>query len=104
VAEAVTDWSRREAGRQAGIVAIGYFGSYATGTWGVGSDVDLIALVERADDPFEARAVRWNTTDLPVPAQLLVYTVPEWQQLVARGDRFARVLTSEAVWVLGNPP
>jgi hypothetical protein len=33
-----------------------------------------------------------------------VYTVPEWQQLVARGDRFARVLTSEAVWVLGNPP
>ena len=102
VAEAVAAWARREAGRHSDVVAIGYFGSYATGTWGVGSDVDLIAIVRRADEPFETRAVSWNTTDLPVPAQLLGYTVLEWQHLVSRGNRFSRVLTSKVVWVIGS--
>ena len=102
VAEAVAAWARREASRRDDVVAIGYFGSYATGTWGVGSDVDLIAVVQRADKPFETRAVSWDTTALPVPAQLLVYTVPEWRQLVCRSDRFSRVLRSEVVWVFDS--
>jgi predicted nucleotidyltransferase len=38
------------------VVRVGYFGSYARGDWGVGSDLDLIIIVDRSDEPF-ARAV-----------------------------------------------
>jgi hypothetical protein len=76
---------------------LGYFGSYARGDWGVGSDLDLIAIVDRAGEPFERRAARWDTTQLPVPASLLVYTRDEWERL--RGGRFHATIEREAVWL-----
>ena len=42
VTDAVRRWAREAAEEQKGVVRIGYFGSYATGDWGVGSDVDFI--------------------------------------------------------------
>jgi len=104
VADAVVAWARAEAARHQGVVAIGYFGSYAKGTWSVGSDVDLVAVVSRAEAPFESRSVDWDTTALPVPAQLLVYTIPEWRHVVGREDRFARVLLDDVIWAFGQPP
>lgn len=104
VHEAVVRWADEEARRQQGVVALGSFGSYARGTWGVGSDVGLIAIVRSSEHGFESRSVAWDTTALPVPAELLVYTTNEWRRLVARGDRFSRVLTNEVVWVAGSPP
>jgi uncharacterized protein len=77
---------------------IGYFGSYARGDWGVGSDVDLVIVVEDCDRPFEQRATAWDTTQLPVPADLLVYTQGEWAVLSARPG-FGRAVEDEAVWV-----
>jgi hypothetical protein len=61
---------------------LGYFGSYANGTWGVGSDIDLVAIVSASDEPFERRSVKWPTERLPVPADLLVYTEPEWTAIL----------------------
>lgn len=104
VAEAVRRWALTERERHPGTVAIGYFGSYATGTWGVGSDIDLVAVVESSNAPFETRSVAWDTTTLPVPAQLLVYTTSEWRDVLARHDRFAGVLTGDVIWVVGRPP
>lgn len=104
VAEAVAAWAAREAARQVGVLAVGYFGSYAQGNWGVGSDVDLVAIVEASSEPFESRSVSWDTTSLPVPAQLLVYTRREWLDLIAKTDRFARMLSSQTVWVRGEAP
>lgn len=78
---------------------IGYFGSYARGEWGVGSDLDLVAVIERSEAPFERRALAWPVEALPVPAEILVYTATEWQNVIARGDRFANVLAHEVVWV-----
>jgi hypothetical protein len=40
--------------------------------------------------------VEWDTTGLPVPADLLVYTWEEWQALVGR---FRDTLEREAVWL-----
>ncbi len=97
---AVRRWAAEEAKRHAGALRIGYFGSYARGDWGVGSDVDLVAVVEDSPLPFHERASRWNTIDLPVPAELLVYTRPEWERLMASQSRFARQLEQETVWVL----
>jgi predicted nucleotidyltransferase len=79
-----------------------YFGSYARGDWGVGSDLDLVAVVlDRADvASFERRAQEWDVTGLPVSADLLVYTESEWGEIVKRDDRFARTMRDETVWLL----
>ena len=73
------------------ISAVGYFGSYVRGDWGVGSDVDLIIRVSEED---------WDTmidaTSLPVPADVLVYTDSQW---TAVQGRMRKVLYEEVVWV-----
>jgi len=99
VDQAVRRWARKESKGQEGLVRLGYFGSYARGDWGVGSDLDLIAIVQAAEEPFERRANRWNLNELPVPAELLVYTEQEWQGLQRRGGRFARTLSEETIWI-----
>jgi len=93
----VRRWAEGIARRRADVVRIGYFGSYANGTWGVGSDLDLVIVVEDATQPFERRASDWDTTGLPVPADVLVYTRQEWDAL-ARQGRMASTLTAETVW------
>jgi predicted nucleotidyltransferase len=100
VDRAVRAWAALEAKRHPGILRIGYFGSYARGDWGVGSDLDLVAVVEDSPLPFHERAARWNVLELPVPAELLVYTRDEWEHLLTSQSRFARQLLQETVWVL----
>lgn len=100
--DAVRRWAAEVVADHPGVLGIGYFGSYARGDWGVGSDVDLVAVVENDDAPFARRAARWDVTGLPVPADLLVYTREEWEKL-PRGGRFYQTLQSEAVWVYVRP-
>jgi hypothetical protein len=47
----------------------------------VGSDLDLVVIVKNSDQPFQRRAVTWDTVELPVPTDVLVYTEEEWQLL-----------------------
>jgi hypothetical protein len=65
----------------------------------VGSDLDLIAIVANASEPFERRNLTWNLESLPVPTDLLVYTEGEWKRLHERGGKFIRTLDLEAVWI-----
>ncbi len=102
VDEAVREWAKSLEHTDLGIIRLGYFGSYARGDWGVGSDLDLVAVVEQASDPFELRSTRWGLSSLPVQAEILVYTEDEWRSLMERDDRFARTLAKETVWVLGE--
>lgn len=101
VERSVAEWAAREAPRHPGLLRLGYFGSYARGDAGVGSDLDLIAVVESSPDPFERRALSWDLSSLPVPAELLVYTRAEWERLQEQGGRFARTLQQEARWLRG---
>jgi predicted nucleotidyltransferase len=78
------------------VVAVGYFGSYAQGDWGVGSDLDVVVVVKQSSEPFERRAARLDATGLPVPADVLVYTRAEWGGL--------RVPPRDVVWVVGGAP
>ena len=93
-------WAEQEATRRPGLRRLGFFGSYATGHWGVGSDLDLVAVVDVVDRSFHERGRDWDLTDLPVPAEILVYTESEWRIVVNRGDRFAGVMSTEVVWML----
>ncbi len=96
--ERVGAWAERVVATRPEVLKVGYFGSYARGDWGPGSDLDLLVIVDHATEPFERRGARWDSTDLPVPAELLVYTTDEWERLPQRG-RFYSTVMREAIWV-----
>ncbi len=102
VRAAARSWAERVRGERPELVQLGMFGSYARGDAGVGSDLDLLAVVRETEVPFERRAAAWDLNDLPVPSEILVYTVAEWQALRRRGDRFSHMLAHEAVWLVGD--
>lgn len=82
------------------LARLGYFGSYARGDSGPGSDVDLVAVVKSSKRLFRERPLDFDLAGLPVPGELLVYTLDEWQAARSADGRFVRQLESEAVWVL----
>ena len=86
-----------------GLLALGYFGSYARGDYGVGSDLDLVVVVESSPHPFVERAAYLPLERLPVPAEALVYTKEEWRRLLEKDTRFSRVLKAETRWLVGPP-
>ncbi len=75
VDRAVRDWASTMVKSRTGIIRLGYFGSYPRGDWSVGSDLDLVAIVDRASEPFERRSLTWDLNPLPVPAELLIYSL-----------------------------
>jgi len=97
VDEAVRNWAETAAGERREVVRIGYFGSYARDDWGVGSDLDIVIVVEDAPEPFQRRAAKWDATTLPVPADLLIYTEHEWDAIDPQ-SRFGKVIKNETVW------
>jgi len=101
VEQAVRLWANRVARQREEVRCIGYFGSYARGDWSVGSDLDLVIVVDETDQPFEKRSAEWDVLELPVPADVLVYTRKEWEALPQEG-RFYQTLMREAVWVYGS--
>ena len=78
---------------------LGYFGSYASGDWGVGSDLDLVAVVEDSMEPFHRRSLSWDLASLPVPADLLIYTLSEWNLLSTKSSKFVQALRSAVIWI-----
>ncbi len=98
VDRAVRLWVKETVSNRTDVLRIGYFGSYARGDWGVGSDLDLVIVVAHSEEPFERRGCRWDVTGLPVPSDLLVYTEEEWKRL-SRCQGFHCGVEQEAVWV-----
>ena len=103
VLEETTQWTRRLAESQPTVLAIGLFGSYGRGDSGVGSDLDIIILVREHGRPFHRRFVG-DQEELPLPADILVYTLAEWRDLQQRGGRFADTIRREARWLHGTDP
>ncbi len=98
VAEAVKRWAEKVVQERPEVVQIGYFGSYARGDWGVGSDLDLLIILDQTDKPFEMRPSEWNTLEIPVSSDVLVYTRDEWDTLSTQ-RQFFQNLANETVWV-----
>lgn len=88
VLEASRAWAGAEAPRHTRRLRLGVFGSAARGDWGVGSDLDLIAIVAESISPFMERALGWDLIPLPVPAEIVVYTQAEWDALRSEGGAF----------------
>lgn len=101
---AVRAWANPFALAHPEVLAVGYFGSYARGDWGVGSDVDLAVLVRSSDRPFWSRPLAWPAPDLPVPSDMLVYTLDEWRSVRGSALGIGSALSTGAIWVVGAPP
>jgi len=99
VQESVRRLALAERDRRPELLRIGYFGSYARGDAGVGSDLDLVAVIEDSEAPFERRAVAWDLSSLPVPAEILIYTEVEWRALMKGRSKFALMLERDTVWM-----
>lgn len=104
VRQALAEWALEIGRKHLEVLGIGYFGSYARGDWGVGSDIDLIVIVKESESPRERRAMRFDKENLPVPADLLVFTQEEWTGLSASGSEFAKMISREAVWLMKPVP
>lgn len=77
---------------------IGLFGSYAKGNWGVGSDLDILIVVEKEKMPIFKRPLKFDTSELPLPADVLVYTEEELENL--KNTRFFKeVLEKQIIWL-----
>ena len=74
-------WAEKTVKNRSDVLRIGYLGSYARGDWGVGSDLDLIAVLEEIFEPVEYRAADWDLNGLPVPAEIIVFSRLEWEDL-----------------------
>jgi hypothetical protein len=59
--------------------------------------IAIVYPVESCGQPFLRRSAEWDVTELPVPADVLVYTEEEWQSLI--GERFHQKVMQEAVWI-----
>jgi len=94
---ALREWIGRVISTQPGVEAVGFFGSYARGDWGVGSDLDIVVLMDSVREPFEKRGTRLHGEDLPVPADILVYSLDEWNASERTG--FMRHVRGEVKWL-----
>lgn len=98
VEKALRQWLKKKMAAHPEIIKLGYFGSFAKDNWGVGSDLDLIAIIQDSSIPFERRSLALNFDTLPVPTDILIYTTKEWQDMRKKGGRFVDMIEKEAVW------
>jgi len=67
-------------------------------------DRDVIAIVRKTAEPFERRLLEWDLTSLPVPAEIIVYSLLEWEKLEQGKTRFFRMLDRDVVWTFSKHP
>lgn len=78
-------------------VAIYLYGSYAYGTPGPHSDVDLLVVVEDSPlDPYQRDGRGYVALgDIPVPVDLQIYTRAEFEQRAALPVSFERTVAQK---------
>jgi predicted nucleotidyltransferase len=104
VIEAAAAWARRQSAANRDLEAVGIFGSYGRGDAGVGSDLDLLLVLSRCELPVWERLRRWDTSTLPLAADLIVYDRREWESLPRWNPRLASELARDLRWLVPLPP
>jgi len=60
--------------------------------------LDVIAIVGKTTEPFERRSLEWDLSGLPLPAEIIVYSLREWGKLKRENTRFSRMLDRDVIW------
>jgi hypothetical protein len=103
VLEQAGSWAVKQQRCHPDLVAVGVFGSYGRGTAGVGSDLDLLLILQRCDEPIWERLRRWDTRALPLACDLLVYSLEEWRSLPQWNPKLAQALLNDTRWLWEMP-
>jgi predicted nucleotidyltransferase len=69
-----------------------WFGSWVTGGWSPGSDVDLCIVIEPSTKPARDRVSDYLPRTFPVGIDLFVYTEDEIARLATEHPSFARAI------------
>jgi predicted nucleotidyltransferase len=92
-------WAAEQRSVHPQVRKLGLFGSYATGRYAPGSDIDLLVIVAESDEPrWFMRGSAFETTELSVGADLFVYTEAEAARLTESSAWFRHIL-QEVVWL-----
>ncbi len=83
--------------RRPEVAGVVVFGSFAAGKALPGSDVDILLILYRSDEPFLSRIPRYLPDRFPVPVEVFPYTLEE----IARGQPLAReaLRTGMILWL-----
>ena len=77
------------------LVSVKVFGSYAAGEETPDSDVDILIVLDAAEEgPVEAAARARAALELPVPVDVMVRTPSQLDERLALGDGFFRYIES----------
>lgn len=103
VLAAAQAWADRQAAAHPDLLAVGLFGSYGRGDAGVGSDLDLLLVLNQCDLPIWERLRHWDTSSLPLATDLLVYSRAEWESMPRWNPAFAAALARDLRWLIEAP-
>jgi len=92
-------WARKVRKKHPEILRIGIVGSCARGDWGVGSDLDIVIEVSESNEPFGHRLLNLDTSEIPVPTGVLVYTKGEMEKMRGEGHRFVLEAERNGIWI-----
>ena len=84
------------------VEAVGLFGSYSTGDYSVGSDVDLLVILKDSLIPLPDRIVAFLPTRFPVGVDVFPYTVEELRRMNNEGNFWIKHILGEVKWLHGE--
>jgi len=100
VVDAARAWSSALMKEHLEIIRIGYFGSYANGTYAPGSDFDVLMEVATISEVRRAdRAAKYLPDRFPVGMELFVYTTEELNRLRREGSGFLAAMEKKIQWL-----
>jgi predicted nucleotidyltransferase len=80
---------------------VGLFGSFATGTYGPRSDVDLLILLRASGKPFRERIPDFLPAQVSAPCDVFPYTTAEIENLQRDESPWIQHVLREVVWLEG---
>jgi uncharacterized protein len=97
--ESVSEWARTSAESEESLLRVGYVGTFNPDDLETTSHLDVVLVVEETEVPMAERGAHWNLGPIGVPAQALVYTAQEWDEVLAAENWLSEKLREKTVWV-----
>jgi predicted nucleotidyltransferase len=101
VLSALEKWVEEIRRQRPEIIAAGYFGSYATGRYAPGSDLDVLVVL--SDSPhrrFFDRIPELYPASFPVGMDIFAYTKEEIEKMKSDANPWIEHILGEITWVV----
>lgn len=99
IGNAVASWAQETASHDSGLARVGFVAAFNPDGSPQEGHLDVVLLVNHTETPLAERSADWDLGAVPVPTQALVFTVAEWDEIVAGDTWLSRKLSSGTQWV-----